>query len=204
MHEPAYARHVAAAAMPRRMLLAAALGASLRAAPLNAAPRPDAMALSFRGTGYLHRWSRDGQHEFTPEGSADLTTWRDMITLNVHAQASTGEQLADVANRVLGNYRAHGKVLQTRSTPRTPGRPAEHLIVAVLGNAVLLEAAFARCLLHDGVGIVAVVSHRIYGKAVGPEMSEWLRANGPQVEQALMSWSPLPGVATLQRLPRRG
>lgn len=145
--------------------------------------------------------SKGGQHEFTPADSADLATWRDMLTLNLHAAVTTGEQLAEVANKVLGNYQRAGKILQTRSTPRTAARPAEHLLVAVLGTPDLLEAAFARCLLHDGTGIVAVVSHRVYGKAAGPQMSDWLRANGPQVEQALMAWAALPSVASLNRLP---
>jgi len=102
---------------------------------------------------------------------------------------------------VFDNYQRSGKILQTRSVPRTAARPAEHLIVAVLGTPDLLEAVFARCLLHDGAGVVAVASHRVYGKAAGAQMSEWLRGNGPQVEQSLMAWSSLPSVASLKRLP---
>jgi hypothetical protein len=188
----------------RRGLLTAALtlaaGAGLGSFPARAA-KPDATTLSFRGTSFLHRWSKDGQHEFTPATDPDLKTWRDMITLNVHASVSTGDQLAQVANTVLGNYQRHGKILQTRSTPRTPTQPAEHLIVAVLGTPQLLEATFARCRLHDGVGLVAVVSHRVYGQKVGPVMSEWLAANGLPTEQALMGWTALPAVAGLNRLP---
>ena len=45
-------------------------------------------------------------------------------------------------------------------------------------DPAFLEAAFARLLLHDGVGYVIVRSHRVYGKAAGPAMSEWLGANG--------------------------
>lgn len=187
----------------RRQVLAAALGAALMPAATAWAQRPvDAgTTITFCGTSFMHRWSKGGQHEFTPADSADLATWRDMLTLNLHAAVTTGEQLAEVANKVLGNYQRAGKILQTRSTPRTAARPAEHLLVAVLGTPDLLEAAFARCLLHDGTGIVAVVSHRVYGKAAGPQMSDWLRANGPQVEQALMAWAALPSVASLNRLP---
>lgn len=166
------------------------------------AQKPEAMSLPFRGTSFVHRWSRSDQHEFTPPDDANLKTWRDMITLNVHAQATTGEQLADVANRVLSNYQRHGKILQTRSVPRDAQRPAEHLIVAVLGTPQLLEATFARCMLHEGSGFIAVVGHRVYGKGVGPEMSQWLAANGAQTEQALMGWSQLPSVGSLKRLPK--
>lgn len=197
----------------RRQALVALLGSALlpmhpaRAqAPAKARPaeppKGDAMTLTFRGSTFEHRWSKDGQHEFTPPNDTDLAAWRDMITLNLHGTVTQGEQLAELANKVLGNYQRHGKILQTRSTPRTAQQPAEHLIVAVLGTPQLLEAVFARCLLRDGVGLVAVVSHRVYGKAVGPEMSRWLAANGPQVEQALMAWGALPSAASLKRLTR--
>jgi hypothetical protein len=166
------------------------------------AQKPEVMTLPFRGASFVHRWSQGDQHEFTPASDADLKTWRDMITLNVHAQTASGEQLSDVANRVLSNYQRHGKILQTRSTPRNAQRPAEHLIVAVLGTPQLLEATFARCLLHEGTGLIAVVSHRIYGNGVGPEMSQWLAAHGAQTEQALMGWGQLPSTSSLKRLPR--
>ncbi|HSV55157.1 MAG TPA: hypothetical protein VLJ57_23735 [Burkholderiaceae bacterium] len=193
-------------AVPRRHLLLAALGAGLalglaqpRARAAGAGQPQAPLKLTFRGVGFMHRWSNQGQHEFTPQGEDDLAAWRNMVTLNVHASVVRGEQLAEVANQVLGNYQRHGKILQTRSQPRTAERPAEHLIVAVLGNPQLLEAVFARCLLHEGLGFVVVVSHRVYGKAAGPEMSDWLKANGPAVEQALMNWA-LPGAASVKGL----
>lgn len=189
----------------RRQALAAALGLVLTpvVTPTHAnPPRPDPLRLTLRDTTFVHRWSRQGQHEFTPPEQPDLNRWRDMLTLNLHASVQSGEQLAGVANQVLGNYQRHGKILQTRSVPRTADRPAEHLIVAVLGNPQLLEAVFARCRLHDGAGLVAVVSHRVYGSSVGPLMSTWLRQHGPALEQALMAWEALPAKASLQRLER--
>ena len=33
-------------------------------------------------------------------------------------------------------------------------------------------------------------------------MSEWLKANGPQVEKSLMDWDKLPSAASLKRLPQ--
>ena len=188
--------------LDRRRVLAAALGGAFLPMAGRAQPSAGATAsISFRGTPFVHRWSKGGQHEFTPADSADLAAWRDMLTLNLHATVSNGDQLAEVANKVLDNYKRSGKILQTRSVPRTAARPAEHLIVAVLGTPDLLEAVFARCLLHDGTGVVAVVSHRVYGKAAGPQMSEWLRGNGPQVDQSLMAFAALPSVASLKRLP---
>jgi hypothetical protein len=188
---------VAASPLNRRAWLAGALAAAALPRAMAAAE----LSLQFRGTPYLHRWSSRGQHEFTPAADADLARWRDMLTLNVHAQVQQGEQLADVANAVLGNYQRHGKILQTRSTPRTPERPAQHFIAAVLGTREFLEAVFARCLMHDGRGLVAVVSHRVYGSAAGPDMSAWLGALGRQVDDALMGWNGLPPLASLNRLP---
>jgi hypothetical protein len=85
-------------------------------------------SVTLGGTEYLHRWSKAGQHEFTPRGDEDLAHWRDMVTINVHDAVADGEQLADLANRVVGNYQSHGKILRTDSRPRTAQRPAEHLV----------------------------------------------------------------------------
>ena len=201
-HMPDTAPVARRAGMTRRDLLATALALAAGAAGSAYAGQAEVLRLSFRGTGFVHRWSKDDQHEFTPEPDTDLKSWRDMITLDVHAKVRQGEQLADVANQVLGNYQAHGKVLNTRSVPRTAKRPAEHLIIAVLGAPQLLEASFARCLLHDGVGLVAVVSHRAYGPAAEPEMNRWLAAQGQATEEALMAWAALPPSPQLNRLPR--
>lgn len=64
---------------------------------------------------------------------------------------------------MLGNYPKHGKFVRTNSKPCTNQQPAEHLVVAVLGNPAFLEAAFARLVLVDQVGMVVVYSHRVYG-----------------------------------------
>jgi hypothetical protein len=189
--------------LKRRSWLRGALLAPLAGSALPVLAMAAELTLNFRGTSWLHRWSSRGLHEFTPAADADLARWQDMLTLNVHDQVQRGEQLADVANTVLGNYQRHGKVLQTRSTPRTPDRPAQHFIAAVLGTREFLEAAFARCLMHEGTGVVAVVSHRVYGSAAGPAMSTWLGAHGQLVDEALMGWAQLPGLDSLKRLPAR-
>lgn len=165
-----------------------------------AARAAGSLTLRFDGVDYLHRWSKDGQNEFTPKSDPDLSSWKDMLTVNVFEAVRTGEELAEVANKVLGNYQARGKILRTDSKPRTADRPAEHLIVAALGDPAFLEAAFARLLLVDGAGYVVVRSHRVYGKAAGPAMSDWLKANGPGVEKALMEWGPPPSRDALRKL----
>lgn len=161
-----------------------------------------AATLTFGGTVYLHRWSKGGQNEYTPERDKDLMRWRDMVTINTHDAVRNGEQLAGLANAVMGNYQKHGKIVRTDSKPRTPQRPAEHLIAAILGNSDMLEAVFARIVLVDGIGEIAVYSHRIYGKDAAGSMGEWLKANGSAIEKTLMAWDAIPSAAALRSLPQ--
>jgi hypothetical protein len=161
-------------------------------------------AFVFGGAGYLHRWSMNDQHEFTPKGQEDLEKWSDMITMNVYPNTHDGDALAVKANAVLENYKSHkGTVLRANSVPRTPDRPAEHFIGVVFGRPNFIEVAFARFKLLDGVGCSIVYSHRIYGEKVGDQMSAWLNDNGPKVEKVLMEWKDIPSSASLRELPRK-
>jgi hypothetical protein len=144
--------------------------------------------LTLDGETYIHRWSRAGQHEFTPAGQEDLEAWTDMVTINIHEAVRDGDALASVANRVLSNYESAGRIVRTDSRARTPDSAAEHFIAAVMGSPTFLEAALARVVLVEGTGVVIVRSHRIYGEAVGDQMSAWLSEHGQRTENALMSW----------------
>ena len=145
--------------------------------------------LNFNQTEYLHRWSQNDQHEFTPSGQDDLSKWTDMLTINFYQQVTDGDGLALIANQVLENYKSQqGRVLSTSSVPRTSAKPAEHLIVVVFGRPTFLEAVQARFKLVNGKGVSIIYSHRVYGKEVGPEMSTWLKAHGAASEKALMTW----------------
>jgi len=75
---------------------------------------PAKKSVIFNGAEYIHRWSENGQNEFTPAGQEDLDKWTDMLTINVYPDAVEGDGLALVANKVLGTYQEHGgKVLRT-------------------------------------------------------------------------------------------
>jgi len=150
----------------------------------------------------VHRWSKNGQNEFTPPNDKDLDRWRDMVTINVNESVRSGDRLAALANSILANYQKHGKIVRTHSEPRTPQRPAEHLIVAILGNETLLEAVFARIMLTDDVVIVAVYSHRVYGREAAGPIGDWMQTNGPTIEKILMTWDKIPSPAALKRLPQ--
>jgi hypothetical protein len=177
-------------------------GAVAASSQPSSAPQAKAATLTFGGTVYLHRWSKNGQNEFTPPSDKDLDRWRDMVTINVNEAVRNGDQLAGFANSILANYQKHGKIVRTDSKPRTPQQPAEHLIVALLGNATLLEAVFARVVLIDGVGVVAVYSHRVYGSEAAGPIGEWLRTNGPTIEKTLTAWDKIPSPAALKLLPQ--
>ena len=159
-----------------------------------------ARVITFDGKAFLHRWSKQGQHEFTPRGDEDLTRWREMVTIDVHKAVSTGDDLAEVANRVLANYQRHGKIIRTDSRPRTPAHPAEHFVAAMLAGQSLFEATFARFMLIDGTGAVVVYSRRFYGSEAASEVADWFKTHGPTFERTLMSWQGMPSIAALNGL----
>jgi hypothetical protein len=76
------------------------------------------------------------------------------------------------------------------------------LIVALLGNQDFLEATFARFMLIDGVGVIAVYSHRVYGKDAAETLRLLLETNGPPREKTLMEWDKVPSLSALRQLPQ--
>jgi hypothetical protein len=165
------------------LLIAAALMSS-RAAEISKAP-----AFQFRQVNYFHRWSKNDQHEFTPDKQEDLDRWNDMITINDYPAVHDGDALAATANTVLGNYKgAEGKILKTSSVPRTADRPAEHFIAVMFTRPAFVEIAFARLKLRDNKGQSSVYSHRFYGDKKTDEANAWLKSDGGAVEKALLEW----------------
>lgn len=157
-------------------------------------------AFTFKSVEYFHRWSKDDQHEFTPDKQEDLERWSDMITVNGYPGVDDGEDLATTANAVLENYKNHqARVLKTSSVPRTPDRPAEHLVAVVFSRPNFIEVAFARFKLIDGKGCSFVYSHRMYGEKIGDQASAWLSANGPEIEKALMEWKSMPSPVSIRQ-----
>ena len=160
------------------------------------------LKLSLGDTEYVHRWSQNNQNEFTPAAQPNLDAWKDMVTVNLYPSVKTGENLSAVANTVVGKYSEHGKILRTDSKAKTATKPAEHMIVALLGNPKFLEAVFARFVLINNAGYGIIYSHRVYGEKAGPEMSKWLKDNGAENEQRLMSFDKIPTPKTLSDLPQ--
>jgi len=169
------------------------------------APRDaTAMTINFAGVDYLHRWSKDNQNEFTPLSDSNLAKWQDMVTIILYKQVTDATQLAETANQVLTNYQQKGEVLRTDSKPRTVSSPAEHLLIALLGDPTLMEAVFARFILIDGAGVLVLYAHREYGSGYKSAllMGNWLETNAAHYEKALMAWNSIPKAAVLSKLPQ--
>lgn len=155
--------------------------------------KAEKVAFSYNGLSYVHRYSKNNLHEYTPKGKPDLKTWADMVTINDYATVKTGDDLAKIANSVLGRYQDQkAMVVKTDSVPRTAKKEAEHLIIVLFPRPEFIEASFARILMSDGKGASVVYSHRIYGKKAGNAMSTWLKANGEKNEKALMAMPEVP------------
>ncbi len=155
----------------------------------DAAPSKPAAAFKFAEVEYFHRFSKDDLHEYTPDKQEDLKAYRDMVVVNGYPAVKDGDALAEVANKVLGNYEAaKGIIARTNSVPRTEEKPAEHFMAVIFARPELFEAAFARFRIQDGVGMSVVYSHRTYGAEASSEMRAWLEKNAPATEAALMKW----------------
>lgn len=179
-------------------LLSLAFGLSMAAA----SAAESNLKFPFAEKEYVHRWSQKNQNEFTPLDQPNLNTWKDMVTINLYPGVKTGEALSAVANLVVVKYQEHGKILRTDSKERTATKPAEHIIAALLGDPKFLEAVFARFVLVNDSGYAIIYSHRVYGEKAGPEMSKWLKENGAETEQRLMSFDKIPTPKTLTELPQ--
>jgi hypothetical protein len=192
------------------VLLAAVLAGALLAAS-QATPAPAAASAAaagaplfrFAGKPFVHRWSKGGQHEFTPPAQPDLSAWQDMVTLQVYDKVTNPDELALVTDGVLVAYQKAGLVLRSSAFQATPGLPAEHVVVALLQDKGVREMVFARFRLAlDGGGEAIVYSHRVYGTQPDEAADAWFRANGAATEQAMRAWTDIPSVAALRALPQ--
>ena len=158
--------------------------------------------LVFQGTEYQHRWSKQDRHEFTPKGQSNLEQWRNMLTINVQTKVTSAEQLAMVADNTLSLYEKQGYVLNAESQPQASNSSLDHFVAGVFVQPSFVEAAFTRFTLREGAGVVIDYSQRFYGESAQDELLAWIKANGKQTEDDLMSWHGLPTLKQLDKLPR--
>ncbi|AQS87944.1 hypothetical protein AA101099_1481 [Neoasaia chiangmaiensis NBRC 101099] len=146
-------------------------------------------AIDFQDTHYVHRWSAENQHEYTPPKQSDLATWQDMLTFNNYPDTHTPEAMAAVANRVLGIYQQNGHILKTDARPATPEQPAAYFAAVTFSTPDFVEIVFARLQLVDGTGKSVIYSHRFYGdiQQTSQQAGHWLEQNAAATEAALMT-----------------
>lgn len=155
-------------------------------------------SLNFGGTAFVHRWSQGDTHEFTPRGDADLATWSDMITINVHDQVRDSGGLDQLAHALIHNYEAHGQLMAV-----VPENDVIRFVAAALAGPGSFEVAFARLDLLEGRGIVVVYGKCFRGANSLKQMQPWLDTNAPATEKLLVEWDGMPSLAELRALKTR-
>lgn len=140
-------------------------------------------ALDFDGKRYLHRYSKNGQHEFTPAGQEDLQRWQEMMTLVVQPgfDAARTRQWAEA---MAAGYKEKGLLIQADQPPG-----GEYRMHGVLGAPGMVEVNFVRIMPHGGGALAVLVQRRFYGEE-SRQMADWVRDNTPRISGLLVDWQP--------------
>jgi hypothetical protein len=187
--------------LTRRRFLAAGAAFSLVSTAGLSSQTAATPELQFNGTGYFFRWTNDRLFEFTPRGQEDLDKWTEMVSVVADREANSPDKLAGWANGLLGGYKAKHGLLRTNSIPATPQDPAQYFIAGILMATGVVECVFNRFLLMHDVGYDFIYSHRYYGadmKQNTAQAVDWIKANGPAIESAVMKFAPVPDINALE------
>jgi hypothetical protein len=189
--------------MKRRSILltfAAATAAALTAAATPHGPAGSAAAtvdlqspatakVTFRGTEYLLRSSHGNGYDFTPRGQEDLSTFTDMLTLNLYPAAHDQEALATITSRVQAIAQgAKATILRTISVSASGQQPSEHFLAAVMPTPHGVDFDAIRFVLVDKQGAGVFYTHRSYGESAAGTTSAWVTKNAAAVEQQLLQF----------------
>ena len=170
----------------------------LAATAATAAPKPPSVV--FHGEQYFHRWSMNGQNEYTPKGSEDLAVWSNMLTINSTRVDPT--RMPELASTIRANYEKAGATILRVDSADGPSGKTEYFQAAVFTTAAFMEAAWTRVFLVEGRPLIATYAKRFYGADVGAQMSAWLKQDGPSLEKSLRTWTGAPTLAALEALPQ--
>ena len=172
----ATAAALAAVATPHGLTGLAAVTADLQA--------PTAK-VTFRGTEYLLR-PRDGkQYDFTPAGQEDLSTFSDMLSLNLYPAAHDQEALDTITSRVRAIAQG-AKATILRTVPASGKQPGDHFFAAVLPTPHGVDFDAIRFVLVDNQASGLFYTHRSYGESAAGKTSAWVTKNAADVEQQLL------------------
>ena len=177
--------------MKRRSILlafAAAMAAALTAAATPSdAQSPATAKVTFRGTEYLLRSSQGNGYDFTPRGQEDLSTFTDMLTLNLYPAAHDQEALATITSRVQAIAQgAKSTILRTISVSASGQQPGQHFLAAVMPTPHGVDFDAIRFVLVDNQGVGVFYTHRSYGDSAAATTNAWVTKNAADVEQQLL------------------
>jgi hypothetical protein len=187
--------------MKRRSILlafAAATAAALTATATPHGPTGSAAAMAdlqsaatakvtFRGTEYLLRSSHGNGYDFTPRGQEDLSTFTDMLTLNLYPAAHDQEALATITSRVQAIAQgAKATILRTISVSASGQQPGEHFLAAVMPTPHDVDFDAIHFVLVDQQGVGVFYTHRSYGESAAGTTNAWVTKNAADVEQQLL------------------
>jgi hypothetical protein len=189
--------------MKRRSILlafAAATAAALTASATPHGPTGSAAAMAdlqsaatakvtFRGTEYLLRSSHGNGYDFTPRGQEDLSTFTDMLELNLYPAAHDQEALATITSRVQAIAQgAKATILRTISVSASGQQAGEHFIAAVLPTPHGVDFDAIHFVLVDNQGVGVFYTRRSYGESAAGTTSAWVTKNAADVEQQLLQF----------------
>jgi hypothetical protein len=199
--------------MKRRSILlafAAATAAALTATATSHGPTGSAAAMAdlqspatakvtFRGTEYLLRSSQGNGHDFTPRGQEDLSTFTDMLTLNLYPAAHDQEALATITSRVQAIAQgAKSTILRTISVSASGQQPGQHFLAAVMPTPHGVDFDAIRFVLVDNQGVGVFYTHRSYGESAAGTTNAWVTKNAADVEQQLLQFDASRMVAAVK------
>jgi hypothetical protein len=177
--------------------LAATAAALAAAAPLHrptglAAAMPDLQSpatarVTFQGVEYLLRSSHGNGYDFTPRGQEDLSTFTDMLELNLYPTAHDQEALATITSRVQAIAQgAKATILRTISVSASGQQPGEHFLAVVLPTPHGVDFDAIHFVLVDKQAVGVFYTHRSYGESAAGTTSAWVTKNAADVEQRLL------------------
>jgi hypothetical protein len=172
----------------RSIFFAVALAATVGALPAAAATpghSPAASGLTFRGTEYLLRSSQGNTSDFTPAGQEDLSTFTDMLELNLYPAAHDQEALATITSRTQAIAQG-AKATMVRTATPAGQQPGEHFFALVLPTAHGVDFDAVRFVLVDNQAVGVFYTHRSYGQSAAASTSAWVTKNAADVEQQLL------------------
>jgi hypothetical protein len=157
-----------------------------------AAPDPQSPAtakVTFRGNEYVLRTSRGKGFDFTPPGQEDLSTFTDMLDLNLYPTAHDQEALATITSRTQAVAQGvKATILRTISVSASGQQPGEHFLAVVMPTPHGVDFDAIRFVLVDQQAVGVFYTHRSYGESAATKTNEWVAKNAADVEKQLLQF----------------